>query len=101
MRDRMIRAMPPHKNPNSSWLTATEVKLAPSRASNPSAAEVNMRRPNTTRVKNTSKNGVSIDLPFIPLEIGNASHFRSYFDNGHNHTVVISNGTSNHNKAMV
>src|SRR3989344_6620523 len=28
----------------------------------------------------------------IPLETGNASHFRSYFDNVRIHTVIVSNG---------
>ena len=45
--------------PSNSWLTATEVKEAPSRARSPSAAEVNMRRPNTTRAHMTSRKGVS------------------------------------------
>ena len=31
-------------------------------------------------------------LCVIPLEIGNASHFRSYIDNSSNHTALISNG---------
>src|SRR3989344_4129151 len=93
MRESTTSATPPHKNPSKSWDTATEVKVAPPRAKRPSAAEVNINRPNTTRASSTRKKGASTDLPRISVSLqqgdGYADDCGDYADHpvAHGHFV--------------
>src|SRR5487761_2766141 len=66
MRASTTSAMLPHTSPSKSWLTATEVKLAPpAGAKRESAAEVKIKSPETTRMHSTRRNGVSIVAFFM------------------------------------
>lgn len=70
MFDIIKSAIVPKKIPKKSWLNITDEIVAPSRASNPSAAEVKIKKPTITRMITVTKNGRStVFFIFIPLEV--------------------------------